>query len=510
MKPTAKLDYAFFRLSLILAALLLIASWYAPRPAASAEFVVRPDLVPHVLSLKRVFPDRFRTGPGALAREEGGGFDKLDLWPLSKGLGVIRLEGEITEGDAERLKALIDWNSPTKADIQGEVVISLNSPGGNFAEAFRLSGVLHEILDGNAGGIAGIVVLAGDRCLSACAILFTDAADTAHRGNEIRYVEMGAEVGFHMPFFAPGTASSDIDREAVLELGYDVAAAMVSLLSEQANPSELLERVLLYRGPESLFRLTGHLETWRMGFAPVAPADRVRHIGAAGLDTIAIGRLCNLSLTAGPAELGSWEDDFCDFQLGANPYDPKAAPGGVLLSELMQSGAKAFSASCEGFTCQAQVGENDRIGIAVWRGDGACGTTNDPRPASMCPASPVAVDTVSNGLFGEAYLCRDDKLLPGAFSEKHRPVIKRDVNMRDAPGRDGRVLTTLRARTGVEVTGCRLTPDDQGVWYQVQTARNSGWVSARFVGGHAERFRHRGETFTNDLYQMRRKRYEPR
>lgn len=56
-----------------------------------------------------------------------------------------------------------------------------------------------------------------------------------------------------------------------------------------------------------------------------------------------------------------------------------------------------------------------------------------------------------------------------------------NVNMRDAPGLDGRRIVQLKEGTEIEVTDCKITGDSQGVWFKVIAQGRTGWVSARYV-----------------------------
>jgi len=481
---------------LLLALALLVALAGA---SMAAEITIRPDLSDRVTGLKRLFPPRSPVGADLLRQRNPENFSELALKlesPYSPGPTVIRLEGPIEPSDADKLAAILQAPPDQYPELTYYVVLSLDSPGGNFGEAFRLSKVLLNDIEGNDPRIAGLIILSEDRCLSACAVLFADSRDRAHPTTDIRFVEKGAELGFHMPYFASGTDTEAVSGLEMLDLGYDVAAAMVGLLANEANPPELLQRTLRYRTPSDFYMLRGDLETWRMGFTPVAKGSDVTEIGAAGLDTSTVGHLCNLTLTAGPSKLATWEDDFCDFRL--EPVGSQNGTGSPLLSELMNGGSRAFTATCEGFSCQVRVGESAEIGISVWRDNDGCREFKDAFPSQMCPASAVGVDTVSNHFLAEAYSCRDGELLPGTFSADNRPTIKRNVNLRDAPGREGRVVTSLTAGSQVEVTGCEVTADDQGVWYRIKRPGSDGWVSARFIGGHKERFANRWTRFGLD------------
>ncbi|MCE7027096.1 SH3 domain-containing protein [Jiella avicenniae] len=476
------------------AALTAFSLFASSLPASAAEVTVRPDLYERVAKVKRLFPPRSQSSADGLKSDDAGAFTTLDVFSPDASSGtkpaVLRIEGQIDKGDAEKVrKVLEDWT-------YYPLVVSFNSPGGVFAEAFRIAEVLRYDIESQDPRIGGLIVMAGDQCLSACAIAFAASVDRAHPDTDKRLIEKGGKLGFHMPYIPEGTDTSTAGAREMLGLGYDVATQMVALLQDSANPPELLLRMLRHRTASSFYVLGGDLEAWRMGFTPVAAPGAVSAIGPAGLDTDAIGLLCNLNLTAGPIRMSGAEDEFTYFQPTLSEGQRSADL--PLLTQLATSGGKSFDVTGGWFACQIRLDDESKVGVAIRRGDAACGGAGQREPGEICAAPSTGVDTVSNVFLAEAYSCRDDVVLPGTFAGERQPKIKRDVYLRDAPGRSGQVVTTLAADSAVEVTGCRVTADDQGVWYAVSRPGAKGWVSARFVGGQAETFAYRGERFAID------------
>lgn len=467
-------------------ALTAVSILAAPLPASAAEATIRPELYPRAAAMKRLFPARSLAGTEGTRAENDDTFTGLDAFPAEAITGqqpaVLRIEGQIEKGDAEKVRKLLeDWT-------YYPLIVSFDSPGGVFAEAFRIAEVLRYDIESQDPRIAGLIVLAGDECLSACAVAFAASVDRVHPDVDSRFIETGGKLGFHMPYIPEGTDTSTAGAREMLGLGYDVAAQMVALLEGGANPPELLLRMLRHRTASSFYVLEGDLEAWRMGFSPVAPKEEVIEIGVAGLDTATIGQLCNLSLRAGSLPMSAAQDEFTQFQR----FDDEGNLEQVLLTTWMKDGSRSFDIGGGWFSCQARVDDRSRIGIGVRDGDPSCGGTAEVSSEAVCAAPARAVDAVSNFFLAEAYSCRRGEILPDTFSDESRPRIKRDVYLRDAPGRAGQVVTTLAAGSEVVVTGCRVTTDDQGVWYAVSRPGAKGWVSARFVGGHVERFSYRG------------------
>lgn len=109
----------------------------------------------------------------------------------------IRIEGRIEPGDAEKLGALLREELPDPAiQWSNNVVVSLNSDGGDFYEGLELADTISAFA-------VKTFVGPGDRCLSSCAIAFLGGSIIYTRGSRgvpDRYVHDEALVGFHAPF----------------------------------------------------------------------------------------------------------------------------------------------------------------------------------------------------------------------------------------------------------------------------------------------------------------------
>lgn len=116
-----------------------------------------------------------------------------------KGKVIVSLDGEIAEGDAERLSTIIK-----SANAGGHLVASLrlNSPGGLITEGVKLGSIVRY-------GKIATVVPNGDKCASACFIIFA--------AGDPKYVSYGASVGVH-------GASDEAGRDTV-----EAGAATVSM-----------------------------------------------------------------------------------------------------------------------------------------------------------------------------------------------------------------------------------------------------------------------------------------
>ncbi|WP_209427383.1 lysozyme inhibitor LprI family protein [Pararhodobacter sp. SW119] len=109
----------------------------------------------------------------------------------------LRIEGRIEPGDNERLTNLLRKKLPNwQFDMFNDVVVSMNSPGGDFYEGLAMSDTI-------AGFHVTTFVGPGDECLSSCAIAFLGGQNIMTRNNPpwpSRYLHDTAIVGFHAPF----------------------------------------------------------------------------------------------------------------------------------------------------------------------------------------------------------------------------------------------------------------------------------------------------------------------
>jgi len=161
-----------------------------------------------------------------LATDGAHTYDTLHMVAAWQGLSahpVIRLTGPIAAGDADRLEALIAEQGLSNCLSPGYCpfapVLQLDSVGGSFSEALRLTEIIER---------ENLItqVPANAQCLSACTLVFL-AGFTRYEGYFFprRFAHTSAEIGFHQPSFPipPGT--------------YDAAQVqqMASLLNEVVN-----------------------------------------------------------------------------------------------------------------------------------------------------------------------------------------------------------------------------------------------------------------------------------
>jgi hypothetical protein len=149
---------------------------------------------------------------------------------------TIRLTGLIDQGDADRLRKMLQGLRASKSSLPAPgsplATIELSSTGGDFHEGLKLGYLFREY------GVATLV-RAADLCLSACALAFlggTQGQLPSQVAAPSRTIEIGGQVAFHtFSLTSPGdlSASSKDAREGVIR-GFNVARGGTAALVHYA------------------------------------------------------------------------------------------------------------------------------------------------------------------------------------------------------------------------------------------------------------------------------------
>ena len=385
------------------------------------------------------------------------------------GIGVLQIQGPIKKGDAERLQQKLE------AAPGYYYVVTMDSPGGNMLEGIAIGRVLG--LQGLAGGdprFRGAFVLKGERCLSACALAFAmSKGDHAELGWYGPFVESGAQLGFHMASLQAEQAALEAPVADVMNLTYQVVTEFAHFIKGNLNPPQLFLEALKHEGPDDFYMLRGRFRSVEMGFVPVAEgllADRAKTVAMTVTDLKA---LCILFRSTKARTMHSW----------AYEFDLPSVVDMTAVSDAMAAGGGSHIVALEGdASCEFRAGENQTLEILY----------------SLTGENIRAGITV--GVLAELYGCPDGVLHQGKVRRRHmdftghasepwipdwevewNKTVLRDVNMRSGPGLNNAVVAGLMQGMSVQVTGCRLLPDTQSVWFQVQSERGAGWISAGFT-----------------------------
>lgn len=160
----------------------------------------------------------------------------------------IEIEGEITQGDAARLKTLSGHLLVHDGESTSESVLCLDSPGGSVIEGLEMARFILE---------SGVSTYIKDEahCLSICAIMFMMGN---YQGGEVaglsRSMHYRAQLGFHRPYLEADEARSytSNDIESVYRLGLETVFDILTLanIREPWGTARMIE-------PELMAKITG-------------------------------------------------------------------------------------------------------------------------------------------------------------------------------------------------------------------------------------------------------------
>ena len=459
----------------------------------AAEIRERPELASRLAGLVPVYGDfnaDFRHGPVLLEADPTG-------YQFADRTRIITVDGVITEGDAARLVALIG-----PYEDAGRFVVILSSPGGSFLEGVRMGEALQPYRGGqDTPPLNGVLVLEGSECLSACAVAFALAALPRDSGVSARFVEIGARLGFHMPFVPVNQQNQRTEISRAMDLTYEVMSEYIRLISNGIAPTALVQNALHYRRPEDFFELRGGMITRFMDFVPVAGPIGGTPITLSGLTQRDALNMCQYLAYSRARNFVSAEYEFWPVEVFSG------YPDDIPLMDLFRSEGSARLANAH---CGLEWLPGDRLGLQareICKSDtpaanGWCRFTEDDTFGRSLPPARGALLAASlgchNGVKTNHYYRWDwnnvfleeetpeDYRWQGSDPEipRHRldwqgATLEANVNLRASPG--GPKLTQLAAGTPVDVLDCALSADAQGVWYQLQAGGLTGWASARYV-----------------------------
>jgi hypothetical protein len=162
---------------------------------------------------------------------------------------TIQLSGPIVVGDAQRLKAL---GSQREGKLILTGTLCLDSPGGSYKEGIAISELL---LDQSMTTI----VMPGAVCYSTCALIFMTGGDWQDGRAWYRYLQPGAELGFHAPYITrlPNQLYTKDEMEEVFRFAIKSIRDLTRLGREHHVPDTFLPTPilaeLLDKGPSELF-----------------------------------------------------------------------------------------------------------------------------------------------------------------------------------------------------------------------------------------------------------------
>lgn len=487
-------DGVFGMYQLLLRISILVIFFLVPINAIqAAEITFTPELKPRLSALKPIYappiPSEF--------------ISDSSLESLVSKQNVITISGIIEKGDAAKLERLM-----TSGEHYYSVII-FNSVGGSFLEGIRIGEMFQANMSSQDPSLAGVFVLDGQACLSACALAFSmSSAIRTLNGDSIpdtRYVEKGAKLGFHMGILPENLLAQKAEVQDIMNLTYDVVAAYTKLIKGNLNPEVLLEESLKHRTADSFFYLNGGVRTYNLGFTPVSNSNLTEPVYDYAMSIGNISGICKSVVMASPIRktLVTYGYLYIDGNGGLKDDAPITDLFQLLntdkLAATMVSGEICFISRHSDRQLLIEVRESGRSANCV-----GANTNNQ----SWCAADHRAGGLLTVGILSDTYKCVDDQLvtqfeswgidadiagdlIPGPFPDRDgwKRTISREVNARSEPSLKGSIKTKLQKDSKVQVTGCKITAGSQGVWYQVKTKSGDAWISSRFVSETLDYYR---------------------
>jgi len=174
-----------------------------------------------------------------------------DLQPSNSEVCAFSLEGQIVAGDRDHLAALVNGSRLNSLD-ERTMTICLNSSGGSFDEAIKLSELIYD---------RGLSTLIADQkeCYSACAFVFMSGVASDQVAPH-RKLSAGGILGFHAPYFL--LDEGRYSKEQVEDKSEEMRRATLALLKLSSKRTQLastdfLKKSLIIRifenGPKEAF-----------------------------------------------------------------------------------------------------------------------------------------------------------------------------------------------------------------------------------------------------------------
>jgi len=460
------------RLALWLSALIALSGTFGISGSLALEIEIRPDLKPRLEALRRLYPAGSFVEPGPSV------FDELT---------VFRLSGVIEKGDADKLARAFEgkW---------GKAVV-FDSPGGNFLEGIRIGKMLQENVGSQDPDLTGVFVLEGDKCLSACALAMTLAATprNIYYREDIRFIEAGAELGFHMGFLPEDKARQLGEVQRAMDLAYEVTRTFAQLIKGGLAPSILLEEALVHRTADSFFYLRGGIRSYAMGLSPVASGPLARPVHKSAMTGHLVASMCqNIYVAAGFIPKSEVQYEFAGIQV--SQPDPYTSGIEGIIREA--GGGRIAAALIDDAFCMAELTDDGLLALQVESGPVPCNRQggwcavpklDDPAPLPLATTALLA-DTLGchrGRLMRQGQYWQNDVLTyenaeEWPFTDDWQRTAARSVNLRASPSLSAAKVGELAAGQKVQIADCRVVDDIQGVWYRLTGSGRDQWVSARF------------------------------
>lgn len=174
------------------------------------------------------------------------------------------LQGPIADGDFAALREILNRRRPIEPLDERAGGLCLNSPGGSYVEALKISELLYE------RGIA-TVVEDGSECYSACATIFMAGTAPDHL-LPLRKLSAGGILGFHAPYFS--MPERQYSKQQVEEVAQSMRRAVLTLMELASFHTRVaggdflkksLIQGLLAKGPDEALFVSNVFDAARWG-----------------------------------------------------------------------------------------------------------------------------------------------------------------------------------------------------------------------------------------------------
>ena len=154
--------------------------------------------------------------------------EQSDFGTLQYPTLVVHIEGEVVEGDADRIQALLASHVTAK---QRGIYFAFDSPGGNLWEGVRIGSLIAERSELTTA-LVGTPNNPNAICASACVFAFL-GANTREKMPESR-------IGLHQ-FYLP---ENDLNGDEALGVGQRISAFIASYLAKRDASVEIFDRMV--------------------------------------------------------------------------------------------------------------------------------------------------------------------------------------------------------------------------------------------------------------------------
>jgi len=226
------------------------------------------------ISFKKIFILVVMLGVSASMSIAGTWTDVDDYLTTPRGCSA-KFSGQIEPGDfTSNIDYLIGKN------------VCLDSPGGSLSEVTAFLELMQKINGFGTGGDDATTmstrVKSGERCESACAILFMMGTSSYRTAYPQKILEPGAKLGFHSPFIDP-RMSKNYEGDVAYLGGIQTANLLTSLTYKTSSPLGVLPVELLSivfgTAPDKMYYVDTCVEMYILGISTPDLDETQRHYG---------------------------------------------------------------------------------------------------------------------------------------------------------------------------------------------------------------------------------------